>query len=161
MTRARAPRQVYDVNGQQLDTRRENSWLLKLGEVATGAADSRGARGPVGPLGTASRTPRTLSRWEKSPRKRSRTSARTFGWTARPGAAHGVIASRCSTAARMCAGCRRTRFRRSRALAALWLSWKVKLTGLTRNLQIGPAFYLKIRIRALELAQILGQPCEL
>ena len=29
------PEGVYDVNGQQLDTRRENSWLLKLGEVAT------------------------------------------------------------------------------------------------------------------------------
>ena len=29
------PAGVYDVNGQQLDTRRENSWLLKLGEVAT------------------------------------------------------------------------------------------------------------------------------
>jgi hypothetical protein len=29
------PTGVYDVNGQQLDTRRENSWLLKLGEVAT------------------------------------------------------------------------------------------------------------------------------
>ena len=29
------PENVYDVNGQQLDTRRENSWLLKLGEVET------------------------------------------------------------------------------------------------------------------------------
>ena len=29
------PEHVYDVNGQQLDTRRENSWLLKLGEVET------------------------------------------------------------------------------------------------------------------------------
>jgi len=29
------PEGVYDVNGQQLDTRRENSWLLKLGEVQT------------------------------------------------------------------------------------------------------------------------------
>jgi NAD(P)-dependent dehydrogenase (short-subunit alcohol dehydrogenase family) len=29
------PEGIYDVNGQQLDTRRENSWLLKLGEVAT------------------------------------------------------------------------------------------------------------------------------
>ena len=29
------PAGVYDVNGQQLDTRRENSWLLKLGDVAT------------------------------------------------------------------------------------------------------------------------------
>ena len=29
------PEGVYDVNGQQLDTRRSNSWLLKLGEVAT------------------------------------------------------------------------------------------------------------------------------
>jgi NAD(P)-dependent dehydrogenase (short-subunit alcohol dehydrogenase family) len=29
------PEGVYDVNGQQLDTRRENSWLLKLGEIAT------------------------------------------------------------------------------------------------------------------------------
>ena len=28
-------RNRYDVNGQQLDTRRENSWLLKLGEVQT------------------------------------------------------------------------------------------------------------------------------
>ena len=29
------PEGVYDVNGQQLDLRRVNSWLLKLGEVET------------------------------------------------------------------------------------------------------------------------------
>jgi len=28
------PTGVKDVNGQQLDLRRENSWLLKIGEVS-------------------------------------------------------------------------------------------------------------------------------
>ena len=37
---------------------------------------------------------------------------------------------------------------------------KVKLTGLTQNLQVGPAVCLQILMRALELPQILGQPCE-
>jgi hypothetical protein len=36
----------------------------------------------------------------------------------------------------------------------------VKLTGLSQNLQVDPAVCLKIPIRALELTQILGQPCE-
>jgi hypothetical protein len=37
---------------------------------------------------------------------------------------------------------------------------KVKSTGLTHKLQVDPAVYLKIPMRALELTQILGQPCE-
>jgi hypothetical protein len=37
---------------------------------------------------------------------------------------------------------------------------KVKLTGLTQNLQVDPAVRLKIPIRALELTQMPGQPCE-
>ena len=37
---------------------------------------------------------------------------------------------------------------------------KVKFTGLTQNSQVDPAVWLKIPIRALELAHILGQPCE-
>jgi hypothetical protein len=37
---------------------------------------------------------------------------------------------------------------------------KVELTGVTQNSQVDPAVWLKIHIRALELTQILGQPCE-
>ena len=39
-------------------------------------------------------------------------------------------------------------------------SSKVKFTGLTQNSQVDPEFLLKTPIRALELTQILGQPCE-
>jgi hypothetical protein len=38
---------------------------------------------------------------------------------------------------------------------------KVKFTGLTQNLQVGPAVCIKPPMRALELTQILGQPCEI
>jgi hypothetical protein len=37
---------------------------------------------------------------------------------------------------------------------------KVKFTGLTQHSQVDPAVKLKIPIRALELTQILGQPCK-
>jgi hypothetical protein len=37
---------------------------------------------------------------------------------------------------------------------------KVKFTGLTQNSQVDPGVLLKIPIKALELSQILGQPCE-
>jgi hypothetical protein len=37
---------------------------------------------------------------------------------------------------------------------------KVKFTELTQTLQVDAAVFLKIPIRVLELAQILGQPCE-
>ena len=37
---------------------------------------------------------------------------------------------------------------------------KVKFTGLTQNSQVDPAVCLKIPITALELTQVLGQPCE-
>ena len=37
---------------------------------------------------------------------------------------------------------------------------KAKFTGLTQNSQVDPAVRLKTPIRALELTQILGQPCE-
>jgi hypothetical protein len=43
-----------------------------------------------------------------------------------------------------------------RAMAAR----KVKFTGLTQNSQVDPEICLKILIKALELTQILGQPCE-
>jgi NAD(P)-dependent dehydrogenase (short-subunit alcohol dehydrogenase family) len=49
------PRGVYDVNGQQLDTRRENSWLLKLGEVATVEAAEVLAINTLAPFTLASR----------------------------------------------------------------------------------------------------------
>ena len=39
-------------------------------------------------------------------------------------------------------------------------SCKVKFTGLAQNSQVDPAVRLKISIKALELTQILGQPCE-
>jgi hypothetical protein len=35
----------------------------------------------------------------------------------------------------------------------------LEFTGLTQNSQVGPAVWLKIPVRALELTQILGQPC--
>jgi hypothetical protein len=38
--------------------------------------------------------------------------------------------------------------------------FKVKFTGLTQNSQVDPAVCMKIPVRALELTQILGQPCE-
>jgi serine/threonine protein kinase len=52
------------------------------------AANSRGPGGPTGPLGALSRTPWILSSSVTCHRTRSRTSARTFGSTARPTAAH-------------------------------------------------------------------------
>jgi hypothetical protein len=36
---------------------------------------------------------------------------------------------------------------------------EVKFTGLTQNSKVDPAVRLKILVRALELAQVLGQPC--
>jgi hypothetical protein len=46
------------------------------------------------------------------------------------------------------------------ALALVAASINVQFTGLTQNLQVDPAVRLKIPISALELTQILGQPCE-
>jgi hypothetical protein len=46
------------------------------------------------------------------------------------------------------------------ALQHLSPGGKVKFTGLTQNPQVDPAVLLKLPIRALELTQILGQPCE-
>jgi hypothetical protein len=36
----------------------------------------------------------------------------------------------------------------------------VKFTGVAQSSQVDPAVWLKIPVRALELTQILGQPCE-
>ena len=55
------------------------------------AANARGPGGPTGPLGTAPRTPFDPLQIGESCRKRARTSAGTFGSTARATAAHGVI----------------------------------------------------------------------
>jgi hypothetical protein len=37
---------------------------------------------------------------------------------------------------------------------------RVRFTGLAQNSQVGPAVLLKVPMRALDLTQILGQPCE-
>ena len=57
-------------------------------ESTRGAANSGGPGGPTGPLGTLSRTHWILSRWGKCHRKRSHSSAGTFGSTVRSTAAH-------------------------------------------------------------------------
>jgi malate dehydrogenase len=56
--------------------------------VPIGAAHSRGLGGPPGPLSTPLRTPWVLFRSGRCHRRRSRTSARPFGSTVRPIAAH-------------------------------------------------------------------------
>jgi hypothetical protein len=58
----------------------------KVGMVITRAGNSRGPGGPTGPLGTPVEGPRTLPKTCR--RKRARTSARCFGSTVRPAAAH-------------------------------------------------------------------------